>query len=229
MVNLHHISKTYTSDSVDTKALDDISLTVKQGEFVSIMGPSGCGKTTLINIIGMLDNYNQGLYVFDNLNVGELNEKAKAKLRKSHISFVFQNFNLLDELTVFENIELPLVYLGVAPRERKEKIERMLDRISLGHRSKHYPQQLSGGQQQRVAVGRALITEPKLILADEPTGNLDTAQGNKIMEMLTHLNDNGTTIIMVTHNIDDAAYTNRIIKLLDGQIISQKNLLRAKA
>lgn len=225
MIHLHHISKIYHSDSVETHALSEVSLHVDEGEFISIMGPSGCGKTTLLNIIGLLDEFDQGLYVFDDREVRKLSEKEKVKLRKANIGFVFQNFNLLEELTVFENIELPLVYLGIRGSERKARVLQILEQISLGHRKEHFPYQLSGGQQQKVAIGRALVTQPRIILADEPTGNLDSAQGNEIMETLSHLNENGTTLVMVTHSMNDAAYSSRIIKLMDGQIVSEKQLL----
>lgn len=227
MIHLHQISKIYRSESVETRALSEVSLQVDEGEFISIMGPSGCGKSTLVNIIGMLDTYDHGLYVFEDVDVNKLKEKTRVKLRKQNIGFVFQNFNLLDELTVFENIELPLVYLGVKATERRQKVEEVLDRIALGHRQKHYPHQLSGGQQQKVAIGRAIVSRPRIILADEPTGNLDSQQGNEIMEYLSKLNDMGTTIVMVTHSMNDASYSNRIIKLVDGKIISEKKLMHA--
>lgn len=227
MIHLHHLTKIYRSNSIETKAVDEVNFKVSKGEFVSIMGPSGCGKTTLLNIIGLLDTFDSGLFILDDIDVKKLNEKKKVQLRKSNIGFVFQNFNLLDELTVFENIELPLVYQGMKTLDRKNRVNDILDQIGLGHRSKHYPFELSGGQQQRVAVGRAIITKPKLILADEPTGNLDSQHGNEIMEMLSKLNEDGSTIIMVTHSMNDAAYTNRIVKLLDGQIVSEKNVAHA--
>lgn len=227
MISLNHISKTYRSDSVETRALGEVSLQVQEGEFISIMGPSGCGKTTLINIIGMLDTFDAGLYVFNNIEVKELSEKERVKLRKAHIGFIFQNFNLLDELSVFENIELPLVYLGLKAKERRERVEEILNQIALGHRRHHFPYQLSGGQQQKVAIGRAIVGRPKIILADEPTGNLDSSQGNEIMETLSRLNEGGTTLIMVTHSMNDAAYSNRIVKLMDGQIVSEKSLVHA--
>ncbi len=225
MIQLHHLSKIYKSDTVETHALKEISLQVEEGEFVSIMGPSGCGKTTLLNIIGLLDNFNRGLYIFDSKEVKELAERESEKIRKDNIGFVFQNFNLLDELTVYENIELPLIYLGVKSSERKLRVTEILERISLGHRSGHFPYQLSGGQQQKVAIGRAIVAKPRLILADEPTGNLDSEQGSEIMEMLTALNESGTTIIMVTHSISDAAYSSRLVKLMDGHLVSEKSFL----
>lgn len=227
MIHLHHVTKIYKSNSIETKAVDEVNFQVERGEFVSIMGPSGCGKTTLLNIIGLLDNFDSGLFVLDNVDVKTLSEKKRVKLRKSSIGFVFQNFNLLEELTVFENIELPLVYQGVKSSERKQRVDEILEQIGLSHRRKHFPFELSGGQQQRVAVGRAIVTRPKLILADEPTGNLDSQHGNEIMEMLSKLNDAGSTIIMVTHSMNDAAYTNRIVKLLDGQIVSEKKVAHA--
>lgn len=227
MIHLHHISKVYRSASVETHALSEVSLEVEEGEFISIMGPSGCGKTSLLNIIGMLDTFQKGLYIFDDRDVKKLSEKELVKLRKANIGFVFQNFNLLEELTVFENIELPLVYLGVKNAQRRERVEQILDQISLGHRREHFPYQLSGGQQQKVAIGRAIVAGPRIILADEPTGNLDSAQGNEIMETLSKLNEKGTTLIMVTHSMNDAAYSNRIIRLMDGQIVSEKKLMHA--
>ncbi|AEV33692.1 ABC-type antimicrobial peptide transport system, ATPase component [Owenweeksia hongkongensis DSM 17368] len=227
MINLHHISKIYKSNSVETHALSNVSLEVAEGEFVSIMGPSGCGKTTLLNIMGLLDGFDQGLYVFDSTDVKKLNEKSRVKLRKSNIGFIFQNFNLLDDLTVFENIELPLVYLGVKAAERRERVKQVLHQIALGHRMDHFPHQLSGGQQQKVAIGRAIVSKPRIILADEPTGNLDSAQGNEIMETLSSLNEAGTTLVMVTHSMNDASYSNRIVKLMDGQIVAEKALLHA--
>ncbi|WP_417600104.1 ABC transporter ATP-binding protein [Owenweeksia hongkongensis] len=227
MINLHHISKIYKSNSVETHALSNVSLEVAEGEFVSIMGPSGCGKTTLLNVMGLLDGFDQGLYVFDSTDVKKLNEKSRVKLRKSNIGFIFQNFNLLDDLTVFENIELPLVYLGVKAAERRERVKQVLHQIALGHRMDHFPHQLSGGQQQKVAIGRAIVSKPRIILADEPTGNLDSAQGNEIMETLSSLNEAGTTLVMVTHSMNDASYSNRIVKLMDGQIVAEKALLHA--
>ncbi len=227
MIHLHHISKIYRSASVETHALSELNLEVNEGEFISVMGPSGCGKTTLLNIIGLLDNFDGGLYVFDDRDIRKLSEKEMVRVRKANIGFVFQNFNLLEELTVFENIELPLVYLGMRTAQRHQRVEQILDQISLGHRREHFPYQLSGGQQQKVAIGRAIVAKPRIILADEPTGNLDSAQGNEIMETLSHLNEKGTTIIMVTHSMNDAAYSNRIIKLMDGQIVSEKKLMHA--
>ena len=227
MISLNHITKTYRSESVETRALAEVSLQVPDGEFLSIMGPSGCGKTSLINIIGMLDTFDRGLYIFDDIDVKKLSEKQRVKLRKANIGFIFQNFNLLDELSVFENIELPLVYLGLGSAERRLRVERTLDQLGLAHRQKHFPYQLSGGQQQKVAIGRAIVAKPRLILADEPTGNLDSVQGSEIMEILSHLNEAGTTLIMVTHSMNDAAYSKRLVKLMDGQIVSEKELVNA--
>lgn len=227
MISLHHITKTYRANSIETRALSDLSFQAREGEFISVMGPSGCGKTTLINIIGMLDDYEKGLYIFDDMDIRKIAEKERVKLRKENIGFIFQNFNLLDELTVAENIELPLVYLGLSGTERNKRVQRVLDQIDLGHRQRYFPYQLSGGQQQKVAIGRAIATNPRLLLADEPTGNLDSIQGNEIMETLNGLNESGTTIIMVTHSMNDASYSNRIIKLMDGQLVSEKDLLHA--
>jgi len=227
MIRLHNIIKYYRNKSIETCAINELSLSVKPGEFVSIMGPSGCGKTTLLNIIGLLDDFDSGLYLFKGEEVKNLSEKKKLKLRKQNIGFVFQNFNLLEDLTVYENIELPLTYLGLNNRERKAKVMSVLNQVSMSNRKNYYPSQLSGGQQQKVAIGRALAVDPSLILADEPTGNLDSYQGNAIMELLSRLNDTGTTIVMVTHSINDAAYSQKVIKLLDGRIVSEKNVVHA--
>lgn len=227
MIKLHHIVKRYKNRKVETRALNEVSLHVKAGEFVSIMGPSGCGKTTLLNIMGFLDSYEAGLYIFNNRDISALSEKQKLEIRKKNIGFVFQNFNLIDDLTVYENLELPLNYLGFNRSQRREQVLFILEKISMGHRKEYFPYQLSGGQQQRVAIGRAIITQPKLLLADEPTGNLDTRHGNEIMEMLATLNDAGTTIVMVTHSSHDASYSKRIVRLLDGQIVSEKSVLHA--
>lgn len=227
MIRLHNISKIYRSQGVETRALNNVDLHVQPGEFLSIMGPSGCGKTTLLNIIGLLDSYEEGLFVFEGQDMSQLNEKALLQIRKEKVGFVFQSFNLIDDLTVAENIELPLHYLKIPRKERLERVQETLEQISMGHRRDYFPYQLSGGQQQRVAVGRAIISKPQLILADEPTGNLDTAQGNDIMEMLASLNDQGTTVVMVTHSAHDAAYSQRIVRLLDGEITSEKKVLHA--
>jgi putative ABC transport system ATP-binding protein len=227
MISLHNIVKDYRSQAIENRALDEVTLKIEEGEFVSVMGPSGCGKTTLLNLIGLLDTYDSGLFIFNHMDVAGMSEKEKVRLRKQQVGFVFQNFNLLEELSVYENIELPLVYLGIKGQERKQRVGHVLDQINMAHRKDHYPYQLSGGQQQRVAVGRAIITRPRLLLADEPTGNLDTVHGNEIMEMLTALNTQGTTIVMVTHSLHDAAYSQRIVRLLDGRIVAEKKLQHA--
>jgi len=202
-----------------------LSIEVKKGEFVAIMGPSGCGKSTLLNILGMLDDPDGGSYVFNGVEVAHFNERKRADLRKHNIGFVFQSFNLIDELTVFENVELPLIYTGVPSSERVKRVEEVLDKMQIMHRRNHYPQQLSGGQQQRVAIARAVVNKPKLILADEPTGNLDSSNGNEVMELLTDLNEQGTTIVMVTHSEHDARYSHRIIRLLDGQTVVENIMI----
>lgn len=222
MIKLENLSKVYRTDEIESTALNKVSFEINQGEFVSVMGPSGCGKSTLLNILGMLDKPESGSYEFLGKEVGKLNEKGRSAVRKQNIGFIFQNFNLIDELTVFENIELPLIYTKVGSAERKARVNQLIDKIGISHRSSHYPQQLSGGQQQRVAVARALVTKPPLILADEPTGNLDSSHGNEVMELLCNLNELGTTIVMVTHSSHDASYSQRIINLLDGQIVSEK-------
>lgn len=222
MIKINDLVKVYRTEEVETTALNKLSLEVQEGEFVSIMGASGCGKSTLLNIIGLLDAPDSGSYNFDGIEVANFNEKQRAGLRKANIGFVFQNFNLIDELTVFENVELPLIYNNVKSSERKRRVTEILERIGIAHRAKHYPLQLSGGQQQRVAVARALVTNPKLILADEPTGNLDSKSGNDVMELLTELHATGATIIMVTHSSYDAKFSSRIITLKDGEIVSEK-------
>ena len=222
MIKITDLVKVYRTEEVETTALNKLSLEVKKGEFVSIMGASGCGKSTLLNIIGLLDAPNDGSYLFDGAEVAKFNEKQRAGLRKANIGFVFQNFNLIDELTVYENVELPLIYNKVKASERKQRVNEILERIGIAHRAKHFPLQLSGGQQQRVAVARALVANPKLILADEPTGNLDSKSGNDVMELLTELHTTGATIVMVTHSSYDAQFSSRIITLKDGEIISEK-------
>jgi putative ABC transport system ATP-binding protein len=219
MIKITNLEKIYRTESVETVALNNITFEVKEGEFVAVMGPSGCGKSTLLNILGLLDDLDSGSFLFDGTEVANFNESKRGKLRKHNIGFVFQSFNLIDELTVFENVELPLIYLGVKESERKERVEAVLDKMQIMHRASHYPQQLSGGQQQRVAVARAVVNNPKLILADEPTGNLDSSNGNEVMELLTNLNEQGTTIIMVTHSEHDARYSHRVIRMLDGQVL----------
>jgi putative ABC transport system ATP-binding protein len=221
MIKTVDLTRIFRTEEIETSALNKVSLHIKQGEFVAIMGPSGCGKSTLLNIIGLLDNPSGGQYFFDGQEVGSLKERNRTLLRKGNIGFVFQSFNLIDELNVYENVELPLIYLKMSARERKEKVEKVLEKMKISHRRKHFPQQLSGGQQQRVAIARAVVAEPKLILADEPTGNLDSKNGIEVMSLLTELNKAGTTIVMVTHSMRDAGYAHRIINLFDGQIITE--------
>ena len=220
MIQIEKLGKTFRTEEVETIALQDIDLHVKKGEFVAIMGPSGCGKSTLLNIIGLLDNPSQGHYLLNGKEVTSLRENERTDLRKGVIGFVFQSFNLIDELTVSENVELPLTYMNIPKKERKQRVEAMLERMTMSHRTNHFPQQLSGGQQQRVAIARAVITRPQLILADEPTGNLDSKNGTEVMNLLTELHREGTTIIMVTHSEHDAAFAGRIVKLFDGKIIA---------
>jgi putative ABC transport system ATP-binding protein len=221
MIRTVNLTKVFRTDEVETTALNQVSFEIKEGEFVAVMGPSGCGKSTLLNILGLLDNPTSGEYLFLEHEVSDYSEKQRAKLRKENIGFVFQNFNLIDELNVFENVELPLIYLGMKGSERKQRVEEVLEYMKIGHRKKHFPLQLSGGQQQRVAVARAVVAKPKLILADEPTGNLDSAHGEEVMNMLEELNQNGTTLVIVTHSQRDAEYAQRIVRLFDGQIINE--------
>ena len=221
MIRIEKLSKIFRTEEVETFALNEVSMHVKSGEFVAIMGPSGCGKSTLLNIVGLLDNPSTGEYYFDGTEVGSYKERQRTQLRKGNIGFVFQSFNLIDELTVFENVELPLIYLKMKVKERKDMVNAVLERMKIGHRAKHFPQQLSGGQQQRVAIGRAVVANPKLILADEPTGNLDSKNGLEVMNLLTELNKEGTTIIMVTHSMHDAGFAHRTVNLFDGQIITE--------
>jgi len=221
MIKTKNLKKIYRTEEVETTALDSINFNVSEREFVSIMGPSGCGKSTLLNLLGMLDNPTEGEYHFLDDEVSKYSERQRANLRKNNIGFVFQSFNLIDELTVFENVELPLLYLKVSSRERKKRVNDVLEQMQIMHRKSHFPQQLSGGQQQRVAVGRAVVTNPKLILADEPTGNLDSTHGEEVMKLLEELNGNGTTIIMVTHSPAYAEYGNRVIHLFDGHIVTE--------
>ena len=220
MIKVTDLCKTFSTEEIDTIALNKVSFEVKDGEFVAIMGPSGCGKSTLLNILGLLDNPTSGSYEFQGQEVGNLKEKDRTKFRKGNIGFVFQSFNLIDELNVFENVELPLRYLNVSASERKKRVTDILKRMNIYHRAKHFPQQLSGGQQQRVAIARAVVANPKLILADEPTCNLDSKNGKEVMDLLTELNREGTTIVMVTHSPKDAAVAQRTIDLFDGQIVS---------
>lgn len=222
MIKTEKLSMIFTTEDVQTKALNNVSLEIKQGEFVAIMGPSGCGKSTLMNILGTLDSPTSGKYYFNGKEVNRMSESQLTTFRKGNIGFVFQSFNLIDELTVYENVELPLVYLNKKAAERKQKVEEVLERMDILHRAGHLPQQLSGGQQQRVAIARAVVTDCPLILADEPTGNLDSKNGAEVMELLSELNRQGTTIVMVTHSQRDARYAHRIIHLLDGQIVSEE-------
>ncbi|MBP1617773.1 MAG: ATP-binding cassette domain [Bacteroidetes bacterium] len=226
MIKIESLKKVFRTEEVETVALNSISMQVAKGEFVAIMGPSGCGKSTLLNILGLLDNPSSGHYFLDNTEVGDLKEKERTQTRKGNIGFVFQSFNLIEEMTVYENVELPLTYLKVKASERKQRIEETLKRMSISHRANHFPNQLSGGQQQRVAIARAVIANPKLILADEPTGNLDSKNGKDVMDLLTELNREGTTIVMVTHSQRDADFAHRTINLFDGQIVIEtENLL----
>lgn len=225
MIKINNLEKVYRTEDVETVALNKLSFQVNTGEFVAVMGPSGCGKSTLLNILGLLDEPDGGSFLFNGQEVAHYKERQRADLRKKNIGFVFQSFNLIDELTVFENVELPLIYLGVKSGERKERVEEVLKKMQIMHRRNHYPQQLSGGQQQRVAVARAVVNKPKLILADEPTGNLDSSNGNEVMELLTDLNEQGTTIIMVTHSEHDAKFSHRIIRMLDGQTVTENILV----
>lgn len=219
MIQTVDLQKVFRTEEVETWALRDVNISIHEGEFVAVMGPSGCGKSTLLNIIGLLDNPTGGQYLLNGVNVSSFGESRMTDLRKGLIGFVFQSFNLIDELTVFENIELPLLYMGFSSNDRKKKVKDAMDRMQITHREKHFPQQLSGGQQQRVAIARAVVAEPKLILADEPTGNLDSKNGEEVMNLLTELNNTGTTIIMVTHNQHDADYAARIINLFDGKVV----------
>ncbi|MDA3952345.1 MAG: ABC transporter ATP-binding protein, partial [Bacteroidales bacterium] len=221
MLKTSSLVKIFKTDEIETTALNKVDLEVKSGEFVAIMGPSGCGKSTLLNIVGLLDNPSGGELFFNDIEASKFKERQRTELRKANVGFVFQSFNLIDELTVFENVELPLLYLKVSASERKKKVDAVLDRMKIAHRRKHFPQQLSGGQQQRVAIARAVVANPKLILADEPTGNLDSANGEEVMKLLTELNTEGTTIVMVTHSPSDAEYAHRIIQLFDGHIVTE--------
>ena len=220
MLQVENIVKSFSTEEVVTIALNGVSMEVKEGEFVAIMGPSGCGKSTLLNILGLLDNPNSGTYCLDGVEVARMKESERTKLRRGRIGFVFQSFNLIDELTVEENIDLQLKYLNHPKAERKQRVLEILRQVNMSHRAKHYPQQLSGGQQQRVAIARAVVGKPRIILADEPTGNLDSKHGKEIMELLTQLNAEGTTIVMVTHSQRDAAYAHRTINLLDGEVVN---------
>jgi len=222
MIKTNDLTKVFRTEEVETTALNKVTLNVKEGEYVAVMGPSGCGKSTLLNILGLLDNPSSGSYVFNGTEVANLRERDRTIFRKGNIGFVFQSFNLIDELNVYENVELPLIYLKMKAGDRKKRVEDVLERMKIGHRAKHFPQQLSGGQQQRVAIARAVVANPKLILADEPTGNLDSKNGIEVINLLTELNKEGTTIIMVTHSDRDAGYAHRIVNLFDGQVVTEK-------
>lgn len=221
MIKTVALEKIFRTEEVETLALNKVSIEVKEGEFVAIMGPSGCGKSTLLNILGLLDNPTSGEYHLNGIEVSRYTEAQRTKLRKGIIGFVFQSFNLIDELNVYENIELPLLYMGVSAAERKKKVQEAMERMAIVHREKHFPQQLSGGQQQRVAIARAVVANPKLILADEPTGNLDSKNGQEVMNLLSELNKEGTTIVMVTHSQHDAGFASRTINLFDGQVVTE--------
>ena len=221
MIKTVALEKIFRTEEVETLALNKVSIEVKEGEFVAIMGPSGCGKSTLLNILGLLDNPTSGEYYLNGIEVSRYTEAQRTKLRKGIIGFVFQSFNLIDELNVYENIELPLLYMGVSAAERKKKVQEAMERMVIVHREKHFPQQLSGGQQQRVAIARAVVANPKLILADEPTGNLDSKNGQEVMNLLSELNKEGTTIVMVTHSQHDAGFASRIINLFDGKVVTE--------
>ncbi len=225
MIRTVNLVKVYQTDEVETTALNELNLEIKEGEFVSVMGPSGCGKSTLLNVLGMIDSPTSGEYYFMNQEIGHLSERGRSNIRKHNLGFVFQSFNLIDELTVFENVELPMLYTKVAANDRKARVEELLEGMNIMHRRNHFPQQLSGGQQQRVAVARAIVNHPKLILADEPTGNLDSTNGNEVMRILTKLNEEGTTIVMVTHSQYCAEFGNRIIRMLDGKVVTE-NLVK---
>ena len=220
MIKVENLSKIFRTEEIETTALNGVSFEIKDGEFVAVMGPSGCGKSTLLNILGQLDNPSGGSYELLGQEVGKLKEKDRTKFRKGNIGFVFQSFNLIDELNVYENVELPLRYMNIGASERRERVTAILKRMSISHRAKHFPQQLSGGQQQRVAIARAMVANPKLILADEPTGNLDSKNGREVMDLLTELHREGATIVMVTHSQKDAGFAQRIINLFDGKIVN---------
>jgi putative ABC transport system ATP-binding protein len=220
MIKTDELTKVFRTEEVETYALNAVSFEINAGEFVAVMGPSGCGKSTLLNILGLLDNLSRGTYVLNGTDVSRFSESERTRLRKGVIGFVFQSFNLIDELNVYENIELPLLYMGTPPAERRQKVFEVMDRMQIAHRTKHFPQQLSGGQQQRVAIARAVVASPKLILADEPTGNLDSKNGLEVMTLLSELHQEGATIVMVTHSQHDAGFAGRVINLLDGQIVS---------
>ena len=221
LIETKSLVKIYRTEEIETTALNEVNISIKEGEFVSIMGPSGCGKSTLLNILGMIDSPSGGEFLFQGEEVGGLPERKRSNVRKHNLGFVFQSFNLIDELTVFENVELPMLYTKVPSADRKKRVDELLEKMNMMHRRNHFPQQLSGGQQQRVAVARAIVNRPKLILADEPTGNLDSSNGDDVMKVLSQLNSEGTTIVMVTHSPYCAEFGNRIIRLLDGQVVTE--------
>ncbi|UTW63642.1 ABC transporter ATP-binding protein [bacterium SCSIO 12741] len=227
MIETHNLSKVFRTEDVETTALNQVDLHVKEGDFVAIMGPSGCGKSTLLNLLGMIDQPSSGQYLFNGEDISGYNEKQRAKVRKNNVGFIFQSFNLIDELSVYENVELPLIYAGMKSSERKTRVNEVLEKVNMAHRAKHFPLQLSGGQQQRVAVARALVNRPGFILADEPTGNLDSKNGQEVMSLLTELNEDGTTIVMVTHSSRDAEFADRIVRMLDGQVLMESKLQNA--
>ena len=221
MIKTENLVKVYQTDEVETTALNEVNIEIQPGEFVSVMGPSGCGKSTLLSVLGMIDSPTGGQYYFNGEEIGHLSERKRSNIRKHNLGFVFQSFNLIDELTVFENVELPMLYTKVASADRRRRVDELLESMNIMHRRNHFPQQLSGGQQQRVAVARAIVNRPKLILADEPTGNLDSANGDEVMKILSELNAEGTTILMVTHSQYCAEFGNRIIRMLDGQVVTE--------
>ena len=229
MIRTNGLRKIFITEDIETAALNEVELDIKEGEFVAIMGPSGCGKSTLLNVLGLLDQPTEGEYYLAGEEVSKYSERQRANLRKETIGFVFQSFNLIDELSVYENVELPLLYLGVPSNDRKQQVGEVLDYMGIQHREKHFPQQLSGGQQQRVAVARAVVSHPKVMLADEPTGNLDSSHGNEVMDLLAELNKAGTTIVMVTHSSHDASFSNRIIHLFDGKVVQENEQEQTQA
>ena len=221
MITLKNIKKVFKTDEVETWALQNVDLEVNKGEFVAVMGPSGCGKSTLLNILGLLDTPTQGTYLLNGKDVSQMSEDERTDLRKGQLGFVFQSFNLIDELNVTENVELPLLYMGTSKKERRQQVKDVIERVAMAHRAQHFPAQLSGGQQQRVAIARAVISHPQIILADEPTGNLDSKHGMEVMDLLKQLHEEGTTIIMVTHSQRDANYADRIVRLFDGEVVAE--------